>query len=186
MIEIIQKEHPALRAHAGAVALQSIGSTEVIRTIQHMKEALAEQDDGVAIAAPQIGVALRIFIISKRALEIEREGIHDSHFPHDAEHAHDDRDMVFINPEITKVSKQRHWTPEGCLSVRWLYGKVLRAEKATVRAYDERGKRFTRHGSGLMAQIFQHETDHLNGVLFTDKARAIEEIPPENDSRSPS
>jgi peptide deformylase len=60
-----------------------------------------------------------------------------------------------------------------------LYGKVKRAEKATVVAYDEYGKKFTKGGSGLLAQIFQHETDHLDGVLFIDKAKFIEEIPPE-------
>ena len=69
--------------------------------------------------------------------------------------------------------------PEGCLSVRWLYGKVSRAEKARVRAYDETGKLFEMGGSGLLAQVFQHETDHLNGVLFVDTAIDIEDLPPE-------
>jgi peptide deformylase len=63
---------------------------------------------------------------------------------------------------------------EGCLSVRGDYGMVMRHEKASVRALDERGKPFTLHGSGLLAQIFQHEVDHLEGVLFTDKAEHIE------------
>lgn len=184
MIEIIQKEHPVLRARANPVALQSIGSSEVASAIQQMKDALAQQDDGVAIAAPQVGIGLRIFIISKRAFEIEQGEVRDTRPPHDTKSSSVHHDMVFINPEITKLSKERHWTPEGCLSVRWLYGRVLRAKKATVQAYNEHGKRFTRHGSGLMAQIFQHETDHLDGILFTDKARDIEEIPPEDDSRT--
>ena len=70
---------------------------------------------------------------------------------------------------------------EGCLSVRWLYGKVKRSEKATVRAHDETGKIFTKGASGLLAQAFQHEVDHLNGILFTDKATHLESLPPEND-----
>jgi len=60
-----------------------------------------------------------------------------------------------------------------------LYGEVKRASKATVTAYDINGKKFTRSGSGLLAQIFQHEVDHLNGVLFTDKTKEAKEYQPE-------
>ena len=88
--------------------------------------------------------------------------------------------MTFINPELLKISKGKHWVEEGCLSVRYLYGKVERATKATIRAYGEDGKMFTRGGSGILAQIFQHEIDHLEGVLFTDKAKEIEDMPPNN------
>ena len=86
--------------------------------------------------------------------------------------------MVFINPKISKLSKEKEWTPEGCLSVRWLYGKTYRSKKASISAYDENSKKFTRGASGLLAQIFQHETDHLNGILFIDHAKDIkEELP---------
>ena len=62
--------------------------------------------------------------------------------------------------------------------MRWLYGKTFRSKKATIMAYDENGKKFTRGASGLLAQIFQHETDHLNGILFIDHAKDIkEELP---------
>jgi peptide deformylase len=71
---------------------------------------------------------------------------------------------------------------EGCLSVRYLYGKVRRSKKATIEAYNEHGKKFTAGASGILAQIFQHETDHLNGILFIDKAKQIEEILPEHMS----
>jgi len=87
--------------------------------------------------------------------------------------------LVFINPKIFKLSREKDWVPEGCLSVRWLYGKTYRSKKATVEAYDKNGKKFKMGGSGLLAQIFQHETDHLNGILFTDHAKDIkEELPP--------
>ena len=62
---------------------------------------------------------------------------------------------------------------EGCLSVRYLYGTVARATKATVSAYDENGKKFNKGASGIMAQIFQHEIDHLDGIAFTDKVSPI-------------
>jgi len=65
---------------------------------------------------------------------------------------------------------------EGCLSVRGKYGKVKRSEKTTMTALDESGKKFRYGGSGLISQIFQHETDHLDGILFTDKATDIENI----------
>ena len=67
---------------------------------------------------------------------------------------------------------------EGCLSVRWLYGKVRRSQKTLIKAYDENGKLFTMGGSGLLSQAFQHETDHLNGILFIDKAKDLKDVPP--------
>jgi peptide deformylase len=70
---------------------------------------------------------------------------------------------------------------EGCLSVRWVYGKTKRADKAMVEAYNERGHKFVRQGSGLLAQIYQHEIDHLNGILFIDKASHLVEIKPETN-----
>ena len=65
---------------------------------------------------------------------------------------------------------------EGCLSVRPLYGKVRRATRTTIEAYNEQGKKFIMNGSGLVAHIFQHETDHLDGILFIDKAKDIQKI----------
>ena len=69
---------------------------------------------------------------------------------------------------------------EGCLSVRPLWGEVNRSINATITAYDENGVKITRGAGGLLAHIFQHETDHLDGVLFIDKARNIApgEVPP--------
>jgi peptide deformylase len=67
---------------------------------------------------------------------------------------------------------------EGCLSLRWLYGKVKRSARVTVEAYDEEGKKFSRGAGGLLAQIFQHEIDHLNGRLFIDTATDVVNIPP--------
>ena len=138
-----------------------------------MKAALAAQDDGVAIAAPQIGVSLRIFVVSKRIYEIlypEKEGEEKA------------SDLVFINPEILKLSKEREEMEEGCLSVRYLYGRIERAKKAKVKARDENGKWFEIGGSGLLAQIFQHETDHLDGKLFIDFATDVRDLPPEEST----
>jgi peptide deformylase len=124
-----------------------------------MSLALKSQGDGIALAAPQIGYPLRIFIISGKILNSDLAT----------------KDLVFINPKISKLSRKKEWLSEGCLSVRPFYGKTFRSSKATVTAYDQKGKKINRGASGLLAQIFQHETDHLNGILFIDHAKDIRE-----------
>lgn len=172
---------PVLREQAKRVSLAEIGTKKLGDIIARMKAALHEQEDGVAIAAPQIGVGLRIFMVSGKAASMYRGK--DSKL-HTAKGAEPKADTVFINPEIIKLSKNKKMMEEGCLSVRWQYGEVKRSEKATVRALDERGRKFEVGGSGLMAQIFQHETDHLDGLLFIDKAKNLRELPPTHDQSS--
>src|SRR3989344_4134048 len=156
MVRIVNRDHAALRKGAGSVPEKLFGSAKLRTILKNMKRALA---------APQIGLPLRIFVVSPNAyLESER-----------------DIRTVFINPRLLRVSKRTKKMEEGCLSVRWLYGEVTRAAQATVEAYDEHGKKFARGAGGLLAQIFQHELDHLDGVLFIDKAKNIREIPPHKD-----
>jgi peptide deformylase len=182
--EIVQKENKILRKTAKAIAIENIKSRKVETIIRRMIKALDSQEDGVAIAAPQIGENLRIFVVSKKIFEImDEEKIKDKNSKREnlEEFAKEKlvyKDMVFINPEILKTSKKKMLAEEGCLSVRWLYGKVERPQKTLIRAYDENGKMFTMGGSGLLSQAFQHETDHLNGILFTDKATDLKEIVP--------
>jgi len=172
MHKIVQKDDPVLRKKAENIPTKDIASAKIQKILKNMNAALAEQKDGVAIAAPQIGVPLRIFVVSGKVTA--PEGFEEAV----ASNKHYD-DLVFINPEITRLSREKYWIPEGCLSVRWKYGKVCRAKKASILAYNEKGEKISRGASGLLAQIFQHETDHLDGVLFIDKAKDIEEIPPE-------
>lgn len=178
---IVQKEDPVLRRVAETVNPKDFNTPALSKILADMATALEKEEDGVAIAAPQIGVPLRIFLVSHRAFEYIDEEAEDelkesgAPMPPQAQKVQRSN-MAFINPVITKLSRKKRWMPEGCLSVRWLYGEVSRADKATVRAYDENGKAFTWGGSGLLAQIFQHETDHLNGTLFIDSARNVEKI----------
>ncbi len=158
-----------MRQIATKVEPADIETPKIQSVISDMKKTLEKEPDGVAIAAPQIAESLRIFVISPLAFEAE-----DS-----AKKMDPKEHTVYINPTITKKSAKRVWNPEGCLSVRWLYGNTERAEKVTVKAYDEHGKSFTRGASGLLAQIFQHEIEHLDGILFSDHAEDLEEIPPE-------
>lgn len=172
MVTIVQKGDPVLRKIASEVSPSDISSSRIKHVIENMKIALREQDDGVAIAAPQIGESLRIFIVSGKVLSKNYPDLlPDEIIP---------EDLICINPIVSRLSKDKKKMPEGCLSVRWLYGKVVRSNKATIKAYNEHGQIFTRGGSGLLAQIFQHETDHLNGILFVDTAEEVEDIPPEN------
>ncbi len=168
--QIVQKNEPVLREKAKEVPKEKITSPEIQKIISDMKKALASQNDGVAIAAPQIGKSLRIFMVSGKATAItKKENPEEVYYP----------ETIYINPKITKRSKTKKQMEEGCLSVRYLYGKVKRSDKVTLEAYDEKGNFFTKGGSGLLAQIFQHETDHLEGILFIDTAKDLQEIPPE-------
>lgn len=171
MKEIIQADNPVLRAKAKEVPLSDITSGKIKKILKDMKELLRTQNDGVAIAAPQIGESLRIFLVSGEILKLA-----------DPNYKGEEKDLVFINPVITKLSKEKQEVEEGCLSVRWKYGKIVRAKKATVKAYDENGVLFLRGASGLLAQVFQHETDHLDGVLFIDSAYEVKDIPPEDQA----
>ena len=168
MLKILQKENKILRTVADEVPNADITTPKIQKVLRDMKKALATEKDGVALAAPQIGVPLRMFIVSGKVFEDRND-----------EAAATPADLVFINPKITKLSQKKELLNEGCLSVRHWYGKVKRSVKATVQAKDEKGKRFQRGGSGLLAQIFQHEIDHLDGVLFIDKAKELQEIKPE-------
>lgn len=170
MIEIVQKENPVLRKVAKEVLVKDIESKEIKKVLTDMKKALHATVDGVAIAAPQIGVSLQIFIVAGKVFDMQ-EGVYDEK---SKKTVYDDQ--VYINPIITKLSRKKEEMEEGCLSVRNFYGKINRSTKATVTAYDEFGKKFARGASGLLAQIFQHETDHLKGVLFIDTAFDLKEL----------
>lgn len=169
---IIQSPAKVLRLKAEEVPPSEIRSKRIRGVIERMKKALESQDDGVAIAAPQIGEALRIFVVSGKIISAVKDRGEKARSVADTEH------LVFINPRITKLSKKKQDMEEGCLSLRWLYGEVKRADKATVEALDENGNRFTRGASGIMAQIYQHEMDHLDGTLFVDKAKNVRDLPP--------
>ncbi len=166
--KIVQQNDKVLREFAQTVPLKDIASSKIQNIIKDMQEAVNMEEDGVAIAAQQIGMPFRIFIVSDTIMKKA-----------DEKYKSIGRDLVFINPEITKFSRQKTDVEEGCLSVRWKYGKVKRSVKVTIEGYNELGESIRRGASGLLAQIFQHETDHLNGILFIDKAYDIEDMPPE-------
>lgn len=159
MKDIVQMGNKVLRQKAQYIEPIEITSEKIQSIINDMRQSLSSQNDGVAIAAPQIGESYQIFTVAPFIFE-------------EPEHEH----LVYINPVITKSSKKKKWLHEGCLSCRWKVGDVERSVEATVEAYDEHGNKFTETGDGLLAHIFQHEIDHLHGVLFVDKARNLRDM----------
>jgi peptide deformylase len=163
MAKLVAQKHPALHGISEEVSLEDIKSPKIQKVLKDMRKALDDYNvngmHGVAIAAPQIGVPLRIFLVHSTKKEADDKEV----IP----------DMVVINPVITKLSKKKHPVGEGCLSVDKLYGLVPRSTHTTIRGYDEQGKKFVRGAGGLLAQIFQHEIDHLDGILFVDRAERI-------------
>ncbi len=163
---IIEKGNPILESIAKEVRIEDIRSPAVQAIIANMQDTLAAISDGVGLAAPQVNISIQIFIVSKRVLKGKDKAL--------------DKDIVCINPKIVKFSKTKKWLDgEGCLSVRWFYGRVLRSTNVTMEYYDEHGHKQSRGAGGLLAHIFQHECDHLQGELFIDKAKDIEYIEPE-------
>lgn len=144
---IIQIGDPTLRRKSFEVT--DFGE-KTQQLIDDMKETLIKAE-GAGIAAPQVGVLRRIFIVSA-----------------------DDKYYECVNPVIVSQSGTQEGQ-EGCLSVRGKYGNVKRPMRVTVKAQDRFGKPFTVKASGFLARAFCHENDHLNGVLYTDIATDIGE-----------
>jgi len=130
--------------------------------LKQLAEDMAEtmyQAPGVGLAAPQIGVSKRVLVADCGE---EAGGLH-----------------VLINPKIISQEGTQIGL-EGCLSFPNLYGDVERAEKVVVKAQDLSGRRFKLEATGLLSRCFQHEIDHLNGILFVDKATNLREMKPED------
>lgn len=161
---IVQVGDPVLRQVAKSVAQKDITSRKITSLLTTMSKVLASEGFGVALAAPQVGVSLRIFVVAGKVFK--SAGSEEETAP---------EDKVFINPEFIRRSKTTEEMTEGCLSVRHKYGSVVRHQKTSVRALNERGEPFVYHGSGLIAQIFQHEIDHLDGILYIDKAVTLKD-----------
>lgn len=129
----------------------------VLTLISHMCditlawEASREHEVGVALAAIQIDIPLRVIVVRN-----------------DFDNKQDTRFRTFINPTITKYEGEMVSDFEGCLSVKDIYGKVLRYSKVRVKALDETGKEVRITADGFLARVFQHEIDHTNGKVFLD------------------
>lgn len=160
MAKLVPENHPVLHAMAEEITPEEFAAGTVKKLLKDLREAIKTYKiDGftaVAIAAPQIGVSKRMFIIEDQSGEGDRLPT-----------------VIAINPRFLKMSKKTHVVGEGCLSIPDRYGLVRRSTNVVIEALDENGVRFTRGAGGLLAQIMQHESDHLDGILFTDRAEKI-------------
>ena len=168
ILKVARMGHPVLRARARAIDPGDIRSPRIQQLIDDMFETMREYQ-GVGLAAPQVHESLRLFVAGLPP---------DENGPDDDPDA-DDRRMplvALINPEITPVGVETVEDWEGCLSIPDIRGRVPRARQITVRAYDRRGKRVELRASGFTARVIQHETDHLDGVLFFDRMKSFDSL----------
>lgn len=153
------EDNPILRA-------KSVSVKRVDRVLaEELKETMLAEH-GLGLAAPQIGVNERVFTMKLlRGVKNEQENETDA----EDSDVQDYTVLVCANPEILEKSEEMVLGEEGCLSLPKVWEKVWRHERILVRFMDERGKEKILELSGLNARIFQHESDHLDGVLFIDR-----------------
>lgn len=163
MIEIIQIGDSRLRQVCETIPKHTITEQETKKDIEKLNEALASQSDGVAISAPQIGIIKSIFVVGGM--------VFDKEFQEGTKKLSDvsTQNKVYINPVITKYSKDTESMEEGCLSIRGVYGNVVRPKKIVIEYYNEQGEKKTDRVGGFLSRVIQHEFDHLHGILFIDK-----------------
>jgi peptide deformylase len=149
--EIITDGHPTLRKVAKKVGLKELADPLFQQLIDDMFETMYKAP-GVGLAAPQVNVSKRLFVIDVQD---------DEHEP-----------AVVVNPKIELAEEEVELT-EGCLSVPGYVGEITRYRRVAVSGLDRNGDKIRLEGEGLFAQCLQHEIDHLNGVLYVDKARNV-------------
>ena len=146
---VIQEPAPVLRRKSEK--FEKIGSSEAKKLVSEMLETMKEKR-GVGIAAPQINKGVQAIIVDAA-----------------------DGPLALYNPKILKTSKKKESGEEGCLSVVGVYGIVPRFASVEVEAQNEKGEIIRIKAEGFFARVLQHEIDHINGVLFIDRATKITE-----------
>ncbi len=154
-LDIINIGHPTLRKVATPVALEQLKSAQTQHFIDQLI-ATKRKAKGAGIAANQVDNTWRIFVV---------EAGHNSRYPYRPEYPL----TVMINPEVTFLTDDRFENFEGCLSIPGLRGVVRRCPIIKVAGLDRNGDALSFEVRGISAGIFQHELDHLEGILFTDK-----------------
>src|SRR5437764_8727684 len=157
ILKVARMGHPVLRERARPLDKSDIKSASVQKLIDDMIDTMHEYH-GVGLAAPQVHEGLRIFVAAINPADEEP-------LPVDAD------PMVFVNPVITPVGQDVFEDWEGCLSIPDLRGRVPRVREITVTALDRTGRTIEFPSTDFPARVIQHETDHLDGVLFLDRMR---------------
>ncbi len=155
-----KKEAKFLRQKTALIDFIHSKKSELRQLIREMRQAM-KKADGVGLSANQVGKSLRLFVAEVPAGAKGKEN----------------KFYTIINPEIVKASEETTNLEEGCLSVPETFGLVERPEKITITGLDMNGRKIKIKAWGLLARVFQHEVDHLNGILFIDKAKDIKTVP---------
>jgi peptide deformylase len=158
ILKVARMGHPVLRTKARTVDKTELKSPTIQHFIDSMIDTMYEYT-GVGLAAPQVHESIRVFVAM---LDPDGRGEGDA--------------VVFVNPEITIHGDQTVEGWEGCLSIPDIRGRVPRAQHISVTALDRHGKRFELELKDFPARVVQHETDHLDGVLFFDRMRSFETL----------
>lgn len=168
--EIVKHPNDILRRKA-----QSVNSIDdgIRQLLDDMVETMRAAP-GVGLAGPQVNVPLRVIVV-----EYGEEPEDENGEPPEK------KLFTLVNPEITRASTETETATEGCLSIPGLVGDVERAASVTVKALNRRGQPVKIKVGGWLARIFQHEVDHLNGVLFFDRAEKVQAILEENAEETP-
>lgn len=132
-----------------AKPVESFNTDELKQLIADMKETMLKKD-GMGLAAPQVGQSIRLVVINTKA------GV-----------------LALINPQVMPLTLRREKMEEGCLSFPKIFGLVKRCRKIKIKAFNFEGKPVNFKASGLLARVIMHEVDHLNGILFIDRAEKI-------------
>ncbi len=154
--QILFADAPVLRQKARRVRKYDAALRELVADMLETMHAA----NGVGLAAPQVGVSLRLFVIE---------------IPADEEAGIPARQYVLCNPEIVKAVGEET-EEEGCLSLPGYVGEVTRAAVVTVKGFDVNGKAVRVRGEGLLARALQHELDHLDGILFIDRLESLDKL----------
>src|SRR5262249_13629180 len=161
ILKVARMGHPVLRAKARALDKRDIREAAIQKLIDDMIETMGEYH-GVGLAAPQVHERLRLFVA---ALDGRGDATDEQPKP-----------IALSNPEITVVGPDVVEDWEGCLSIPDVRGRVPRAREIRVRAYDRKGERVELRAHDFTARVIQHETDHLDGILFFDRMKSFETL----------
>ena len=156
-IVLVEQGNPVLRAKARKAGRVD---ASVQRLIDDMVDTM-RQAPGVGLAAPQVGVPLRVIVVEA---------------PEDEEDPQSGQVYAVVNPEIVKASRELEEGEEGCLSIPGWAGLVDRHTWVVVKGLDREGREFRIRARDFVARVFQHEIDHLDGVLFTDHIKSKDKL----------